>query len=406
MRKVVIGTRRLQQIARRETNLLFVDQVVNNFGENVQPPTRLIINNAVENSYDFNSELYDCDSLPDALNNYSDSEEEDVDFEESRSFDLISKLKDGSLAFCVNQKQFTSLLKILKQHPCFEKIPSASGAILRTSQEIFPVVVPPGEFLYFGVRREIDALDNNLDHTLELQVNIDGLPIFKSSSLQFWPILGFFVNVSVYPFVIGLYSGIKKPSDVNIFLEPFVREFNQLREECTAGGNPRIKIHSFICDAPAKSCIKCCKGHTGYFGCDKCQDEGVYKNNRMTFSSNKSQLRTDASFRAKTNFEHHTGTTILEEIPDLNLVDQFPCECMHLLALGVVKKLLHVWIDDKPGAHKLSGVQIKRLSDSLILKSSEVVREFSRKPRSLTELPRWKATEFRQFLLICWSSCA
>ncbi|OXA54319.1 hypothetical protein Fcan01_11451 [Folsomia candida] len=314
MRKVIIGTRRLQQIARQETNLILADRAVNNCAENDQPPAQLVSDSEGEYNYDFNSEFYDCDTLSDRWDNYSDSEDEDyVDLEENRDVDIVSKLKDWSLEYGVNQKQFTSLLKILKQHPCFERIPSDSRTILNSSQEIVPTVVPPGEYLYFGLRREIDILDRNLDQTLELQVNIDGLPIFKSSSIQFWPILGFFVNVSIYPFVIGLYSGTKKPSHVNIFLEPFVTEFNQLRREFTAGGNPLIKIHSFICDAPAKSYIKCVKGHTGYFGCDK--------NNRMTFSSNKSQLRLFASFRAKTNFEHHTGTTILQDIPDLNLVD-------------------------------------------------------------------------------------
>lgn len=42
--------------------------------------------------------------------------------------------------------------------------------------------------------------------------------------------------------------------------------------------------------------------------------------------------------------------------------------------------------------------EIRQISENLLLKSY-IPREFSRKCRSLTELERWKATEFRLFLL-------
>ena len=52
-----------------------------------------------------------------------------------------------------------------------------------------------------------------------------------------------------------------------------------------------------------------------------------------------------------------------------------------------------------PGKCCLSNGLISQISDGLLLLKNEISTNFARQPRSLTELDRWKATEFRQFLL-------
>jgi len=47
------------------------------------------------------------------------------------------------------------------------------------------------------------------DCRLNLQFNFDGLPLFKSSSMELWPILCLITNISCTPFVVGLYCGSK-----------------------------------------------------------------------------------------------------------------------------------------------------------------------------------------------------
>jgi len=76
----------------------------------------------------------------------------------------------------------------------------------------------------------------------------------------------------------------------------------------------------------------------------------------------------------------------------------FPLDYMHLVCLGITKKLLHLWTC---GYHmsKLSRQKIAQLSNKLIAISKWVPKEFVRKPRSLDDLSRWRATEFRLFLL-------
>ena len=61
------------------------------------------------------------------------------------------------------------------------------------------------------------------------------------------------------------------------------------------------------------------------------------------------------------------------------MVTQFPIDYMHLVCLGVTRRLLLFW--RKGPLHCV------------------IAKEFARKPRSLCEIDRWKATELRQFLL-------
>ena len=48
---------------------------------------------------------------------------------------------------------------------------------------------------------------------------------------------------------------------------------------------------------------------------------------------------------------------------------------------------------------KIYNTQRRKLSDSLVAYNGKLPREFARQPRSLDYLSRWKATEFREFLL-------
>ncbi|XP_076247885.1 uncharacterized protein LOC143187548 [Calliopsis andreniformis] len=79
------------------------------------------------------------------------------------------------------------------------------------------------------------------------------------------------------------------------------------------------------------------------------------------------------------------------------MIDSFPLDYMHLVCLGVVKKLLCLWCTGKPST-KISNSKLSNISNSLIHLAKNIPVEFNRKPRALDEVKRWKATEFRQFL--------
>lgn len=103
-----------------------------------------------------------------------------------------------------------------------------------------------------------------------------------------------------------------------------------------------VKLKAIICDAPVKAFICNVKCHTGYFGCTKCVCEGDYVDHRIIFNSLNSELRTNSSFRNRSQPEHHHGHSILEEL-DIDMVKTFPLDYMHLVLLGVTKIILLLW---------------------------------------------------------------
>lgn len=113
---------------------------------------------------------------------------------------------------------------------------------------------------------------------------------------------------------------------------------------------------------------------------------------------NSCHLRTDNEFRLKLQETHHTGTSIIESIPNINMVNDFPSDPMHLIFLEIVKKLISLWCYGKPKT-KLSFCQMSEISKLLENQKKNIPFEFNRKSRSLFESKRWKATEFRTFLL-------
>jgi len=243
---------------------------------------------------------------------------------------------------------------------------------------------------------------NNID-VIQIVIVIDGLPLSKSSSSQFWPILGYIRPFKDSVFIIGLYWGHEKPQDSNEFLNAFVMETkNLLLSGINIDGTTKqIKIDDFCLDTPAKSFILKIKGHAGFDSCTRCHEEGEYLNNRTCFPYSSNLVkRTHNDYLIRKYEEHHVGNTIsiLSELL-INIIDSFGLDYMHLTCLGVMRKLLHLWINNGPLNVRLQSSVSKQLSSSLLNLRTYIPCEFSRKPRGVNELSRFKATELRQLLI-------
>lgn len=105
----------------------------------------------------------------------------------------------------------------------------------------------------------VDVPDILIPQTISCNINMDGLPIYRSNKLEFWPIL---LNIcelpSLRPMVIGIYCGKGKPSDLLAYLQPFVEEARILLQDGLIVNNSRItvKLRCFIYDSPARAFIK------------------------------------------------------------------------------------------------------------------------------------------------------
>lgn len=107
-----------------------------------------------------------------------------------------------------------------------------------------------------------------------MDINIDGLPLNRYGKLNFWPILGSLTDKTCEPFIISVYFGAEsKLSTLQQFLEEFIREMEKLSVNGFEfnGHVYDVSIRNFICDAPARSFVKCTIGHNGLFSCEKCE---------------------------------------------------------------------------------------------------------------------------------------
>lgn len=113
-----------------------------------------------------------------------------------------------------------------------------------------------------------------------------------------------------------------------------------------------------------------------------------------------SSLRTHDSFVLRTHEDYHITNvnTILLDLPNFNIVQKFSLDYMHLTCLGVMRKLILLWMKG-PLSVRLPSSKIKLISSNLRSIKNNIPVEFSRKPRDLEEICRWKATELRQFLI-------
>lgn len=134
-------------------------------------------------------------------------------------------------------------------------------------------------------------------------------------------------------------------------------------------------------------------GHTGYSSCTYCWQIGQYSNRRVVFEASKGRQRTDQEFRNYVDQAHHIGHTILTDNPLIrDMIFHFPIDCMHALDLGVVKKIIKLYL-------KLKSFD-PDLADNFIVRVLKFIPgEFTRKPRSLKNIEHYKAAEFRLFAL-------
>ncbi len=318
--------------------------------------------------------------------------------------DLAAQLREWILDCGIAQAHAQRLLGILRHH--FTFLPKDIRTLLETRRSCNIQEVAGGFYHHFGIRENLRQRllsDPTLlpNDQLSLQINVDGLPLFKSTTTTFWPILGMLQQEqNPEPFVIGLWLGQSKPTDSNHFMQKFVEEMQEIEAEGFAWEDRliQVKIVNVICDTPARAFIKKVKGHTGYFGCDFCEQSGEWKQHRMTFPQSDAAARTDVKFDEMHYIdEHQHDESILTRLT-LGMVSQFPLDYMHLVCLGVVKKLLSMWMCG-PLQVRVAGNMIRCISDKVCSLKNYLPREFVRKGRTLDELERWKATEFRTFLL-------
>lgn len=348
------------------------------------------------------------------IDNDTDSYEE-CNTSDSESIEMIDNFK-SQLASCfvengITHVQGNALLKVLKLHPCFSYLPLDVRTLLKTPCSTAQIIqLDNGEYVYIGLKKcIIDKLrnmhPNTIPSSLEIDISTDGAQLHRNGNIQVWPIQCRVFNVTDNnPEIVGIYKGSKKPTNPNRFFEYLLEEIKSIS---TAGGifynNKKISItyRSFIADAPARAFLLNHKSHNSKYLCSKCKVSGCYINGSMSFLGINHEPRTDDGYAQWIYDEHHSNEIIspLLQIP-IKMVSQVPFDYMHLVCLGVVKRLCKAWmIGNFTKLVKFSVQHIELMSSRLECIRKYCPVEFSRLPRSFKEWKDYKATEFRQFLI-------
>jgi len=399
-----------------------------NESQNIRLPTRIEDNydlsylsdssiDYLNRSPDYNPLDYKYSSSLSSSQNSSNSDSsDDYNILSSSVPSLRDKLQNFVVRFRSNMtvELIDNLLDILRSEN--HDLPKSATSLLQTkSNENIQVMTSlkntNGSYVYFGIEEGLKGIisDEYTENTIRLLFNIDGLPLYNSSSQQFWPNLGLIVHdkYDTKPFIVAVYSGDSKPKNINDFIKDFVQEVSYLVKN---GLNIRqkmfkIEIIGFSCDTPARAFIKKCKGHGGFYSCERCETRGKTINHKRVYPSINSRLRTKRSFIKQRQLEHHLdGRSLLLDIPDFDPVNSVFLDSMHLLYLGVMKWILQQLLGAKMRVNrncKLSQNKIKHFNSILKIFTRHISKEFQRKNLDLDSFTHWKATQFRFFLNYC-----
>ncbi|KAE8749158.1 hypothetical protein FOCC_FOCC004065, partial [Frankliniella occidentalis] len=311
-----------------------------------------------ENDIDFDNDLDNDLGHPFAPQELSDLRSLFNDPEDcNHGSELKSDLILWSLEYKIGRNALTGLLHILRKHN-HPHLPSSSKTLLKTPRSTVKMFkrLGTGLFWYYGIlvnliprltEKKLSTLNGNV---IEIDIFADGVTPYKSVKTVLWPICGCMKDI----FII---AGVGSQSNLALFLEDLIREANELMSGFTdLGYHLKLVIRNLIADAPARTWLK----------------------NR-----------------------YHKGPTPLMELSDFSLISQMPLEPMHLLSLGVMKRILLQLLAVKRNNCRYKFSEPLKLTIGSL---SEYISlfypfEFARKPRKWTEYTLLKATEFRRIPL-------
>lgn len=172
-------------------NLLKPYQLAENSKDESIVPTNIIYN-------DFTTSVFNCQDN----NNVSSPTHcpsnkilsSPVNDQDIHSQDIRSFLGNWAIQFNVPHNAINALLKGLKNHSCFNYLPKDNRTLLSTPKQISNQIrcVHPESYYHFGLTAGVLRYASPNSEEIKLAIGIDGLPISKSSGVNFgllWLIL-------------------------------------------------------------------------------------------------------------------------------------------------------------------------------------------------------------------------
>lgn len=331
---------------------------------------------------------------------YSDNEDSSANIHTSNTPYISNALRKWVAEFNITLRALRALILIINVAYNDKNLPRDPRTIMRTPRSVMVLKLgnDGAEYWHHGLVTCLSRHFKNLagNKTIALNVNIDGLPLFNSASKCFWPILVNVDGLAIPPMVVGVYYGEKKPENAEIYFRPFVEECKTLIQDgLTINGNTlRIVFRCFICDSPARAFVKGTMNFNARHGCQRCTVIGKHSgiSNTVVFTSVDNELRNDAAFRAKQYPYHQKTDTPLTDLPIDMIKDFVVADPLHLLELGVMKRLIIGWKSGNMTYAKWSDEEVLDISKWLL--NIKTPQEIHRDARSLLLFRLWKGQEF------------
>ena len=302
------------------------------------------------------------------------------------------------------------------------------------------------QFVWYGIKnclQRICELANATDPgftlppVIELNVNIDGLPIF-SSTHHLVPVL---ISTNIKPNLVGIVSvfhyrirtGVAKKIKAKLILGRFIDDLNEIAT--TGFLSTKVKLNLITSDLVELAELKGVVGHGGYHACPRCtvvgrtvfsrrcyipETDGVEltetsrkeidmiargkvvrkgKKNKRERNSGVIVPRTDQTFRARTDKLHHSGFCEFENIsPPIDVIHDFVIDPMHCLCVNILPRLF-AFLRGSHKGYKRTLQEVDFLEIGNRYAKQQFPAEFHRSPRSFVEYKHFKASEKRALIL-------
>lgn len=159
----------------------------------------------------------------------NDTELEDVGDIEAYVSTLDFKLRKWAVQFNITLMALTFLLKILKAYGHIS-LPQDARTLLKTPRTVKTTTIGSGRMWYRDLKQKLSEICKLKKWTdaLELELHIDGLPLYRSPIYEFWPIQCSIKGLIMKPFLVGLHYSVGKPESLELFLRLLLNDLRDL----------------------------------------------------------------------------------------------------------------------------------------------------------------------------------
>ena len=261
--------------------------------------------------------------------------------------------------------------------------------------------------LYYASLQDVIKLHKELHPSgpapTEFDFSVDGIPETKSSGLSI-DVLSIRMTTCRTVYTLAVLQPARKAMQLpdSIVLEHFLDEYRGCG----------LRVRYAIADAPKRSALQGMKQHSANYGCPYCKAKKINKHYPSETAG--APLRNDVELRALAEIAHEEDEDVLCGVKqpspirsiDIDLVHNVPAEKMHLLDLGIVRKIMQ--LSFRCTAFKATDVPFMRSSDVALSEKLTTILclpEFARRTRPL-DLANYKAEEYRNLATCFWPAVA